>query len=90
MTACTFQLHITYVLALTIYTPLCAVLTIENMSYASRFAGALEVHFLLSIVVSNRFSRCLDDCFRSPRSLFRLFESISIDYKLTAAKLFCI
>ena len=28
--------------------------------------------------VSNRFSRCLDHCFRSFRSLF---ESISIDYK---------
>ena len=50
-------------------------------------ATQISVHFvcvqyasstLHFIAVSNRFSRCLDHCFRLLRSLF---ESISIDYK---------
>ena len=43
---------------------------------------ALTSSTLPFLAVSNRFSCCLDHCFRSFRSLF---ESILIDYKNTAA-----
>ena len=62
-----------------------AVLKSENMSSSAQ-AKQISVRFvcvyasstLPFIAVSNRFSRCLDHCFRSFPSLFK---STSIDYK---------
>ena len=57
----------------------------ENMSSSAqakqipvRFVCVYASSTLPFIAVSNRFSRCLDHCFRS-------FRSISMDYKTTAA-----
>ena len=62
-----------------------AVLKLENMSSSTQ-AKQISVRFICVyasstlpfIAVSNRFSRCLEHCLCSFRSLF---ESISIDYK---------